>query len=462
MSTAGLELPFKPLRSRAHHVFLSHAHVDRVMVGGLRKWLEDAGLTVWFDAEKIQAGQPFAQSLPAGVAESQSMIVAVSKASIESQWVRKEQAEGSTQNGVFPQFPVIPVRLENVALPPNLFAQSAVDAIGGTLTGPDAALLLRSIHGVPDQTPPEAVKNEIVHWLSGLGGDAPSAVEGTRVPTLYVTCGWRAAGNEKDLRTRVCRVLGQSGCYLIGDAEDHPHMDLQRIAGLMSSCTGHLVILPRRGNATSLNDAEYSSLSREVELGRQSGLPQFCVHERGLQAPAGMELTHEVSLDVPNDDSLEDWATEIHVRTRSARRPAYVFVATDYEDTIVKDHVVRHITQITGLPCLKGKDFQGKVTAPKIEHALRNASLVISNVVSKSTRGLTPPTNENTCIEAGIAMGAGVRLQITARRGPQDRWKVAKLPFMIRHHDVATYGDDQHLMAIIHRTVRPFRRRILN
>ena len=138
-----------------------------------------------------------------------------------------------------------------------------------------------------------------------------------------------------------------------------------------------------------------------------------------------------------------------------------MFVATDYDDLIVKDHVVRHISQITGLPCLKGSDLGKKTPALKIELAVRHAALVIANVVSQTTAD-EPQVNVNACIEAGIALGADRQLNIVARRGASDRWKLDDhLPFMIRHNTVETYEDDQHLIGLVHRYARPFRRRII-
>jgi hypothetical protein len=139
-----------------------------------------------------------------------------------------------------------------------------------------------------------------------------------------------------------------------------------------------------------------------------------------------------------------------------------VFIATDYEDLVMKDHVVRHIEQITGLPCLKGSDFGRQMPARKIEIALRHATLVIANAISRNAADERPDVNVNACIEAGIAMGAGRQLHIIARRGARDAWRMEEhLPFMIRHNTVETYPDDQHLVAIVHRYARPFRRRVL-
>jgi len=121
--------------------------MDRLAIERFHAWLQHtAGLRIWYDAERMQAGQQFPAALTEGIGESQSMLVAVSKAAVESQWVSMEQNQGLAQQGQFKRFAVIPVRLEPCDLPNELFSYSAVDAFGGRMEGADAARLLRSLH----------------------------------------------------------------------------------------------------------------------------------------------------------------------------------------------------------------------------------------------------------------------------------------------------------------------------
>ncbi|HEY3473810.1 MAG TPA: hypothetical protein VGK56_04320, partial [Anaerolineales bacterium] len=78
---------------------------------------------------------------------------------------------------------------------------------------------------------------------------------------------------------------------------------------------------------------------------------------------------------------------------------------------------------------------------------IRGAFMMVADITQE---------NLNTCIEAGIAMGARRRLHLVAR-GPRQ-----KPPFMFRDQQVWYYNNDVELLGIIHNLVRPYRRRIIN
>ena len=64
--------------------------------------------------------------------------------------------------------------------------------------------------------------------------------------------------------------------------------------------------------------------------------------------------------------------------------------------------------------------------------------------------------NINSCIEAGIAIGAKRPLNLIARvpRG--------KVPFILSNYQVNNYSSDIDLLSTVHRITFPFRRRVLN
>jgi hypothetical protein len=66
------------------------------------------------------------------------------------------------------------------------------------------------------------------------------------------------------------------------------------------------------------------------------------------------------------------------------------------------------------------------------------------------------PINLNTCIEAGISMGANIPLHLVSR-GPR-----RKPPFMFLDQQVWYYSDDVDLLGVIHKIAYPYRRRVLN
>jgi DNA/RNA endonuclease G (NUC1) len=101
-------------------VFLSYTHVDRERVRPLVDLLEAEGWTVWWD-RGIVPGTPWRPELDQEIANARAMVVAWSKASVKSEWVRHEAVRGLEKNAL------VPVLLD-VATPPPEFAHvQAVD-----------------------------------------------------------------------------------------------------------------------------------------------------------------------------------------------------------------------------------------------------------------------------------------------------------------------------------------------
>jgi len=458
----------KPLRSRRFHVFLSHAHADVGAVEHLQRWLERAGLSVWHDSERMPGGALFPTELAAAIADSRSVIVVVTRASLESGWVLQECNHAMVQTVNDPQFAIVPVVLDDAApdatnLGSLLLARSAVRASGGRPTGPEASRLLRSLHGIRDAVPAVELKARIVESLATRSGSEASPLVGAHHPVFYVTSGWRRTPEERRLREQVGAWF--PGSTLVGDAEDHATTDATRVKAILSGCDGHVIALPRRGDGR-LSSPEYRSLCAEIGWARELGVPRLYVLQDGVdigdieRAPDGPCVVASAS-DPDIAGRIQEWCDVVRRSSGGGRFPHYVFVATDYDDLVVQDHVVRHVSQITGLPCLVGRDFSGRRPSNKIECAIRAASLVIANIVSEGS-GAQPRVNWNTCIEAGIALGAGRPLHVIARRARGETWSIHdSIPFMLRSDDVSTYADDAELVALVHRLTRPYRRRLI-
>lgn len=74
--------------------------------------------------------------------------------------------------------------------------------------------------------------------------------------------------------------------------------------------------------------------------------------------------------------------------------------------------------------------------------------------------------NVNTCVEAGIAMGARRPVFVMALDptafDPDVSDKTTQVPFMFRNSQIQWYGSDEEFLAKVHRLARMMRRRILN
>lgn len=96
-------------------VFLSYARPDQEQAARLAKALEARGFDIWWDA-LIEGGAAFAESIESALDSSDAVIVAWSRASVGSDWVRDEAAKGRDQRKL------VPVSLDG-AEPPLGFRQ---------------------------------------------------------------------------------------------------------------------------------------------------------------------------------------------------------------------------------------------------------------------------------------------------------------------------------------------------
>jgi|SRR6478672_2400038 len=97
---SSIETP-APDEGRRTTVFLSYARADRTRAEKLASALTDAGLEVWWDA-LIEGGAAFAHSIRSALDTADVVIVAWSKTSIDSDWVRDEAAVGRERKRLVP------------------------------------------------------------------------------------------------------------------------------------------------------------------------------------------------------------------------------------------------------------------------------------------------------------------------------------------------------------------------
>ena len=71
-------------------VFISYASEDKELAKKLSRSLESVGLGVWLDESHIMPGDNWAEKISQALKESQAMVVLVSPAAVNSEWVRRE------------------------------------------------------------------------------------------------------------------------------------------------------------------------------------------------------------------------------------------------------------------------------------------------------------------------------------------------------------------------------------
>ena len=73
-----------PVLKRKYHSFLSHAHADKDFVEHLDHWLHDiSGIPIWYDDRDLPPGSQIVAELPDAIAKCRSIILILSKTSIE-------------------------------------------------------------------------------------------------------------------------------------------------------------------------------------------------------------------------------------------------------------------------------------------------------------------------------------------------------------------------------------------
>ena len=82
-------------------VFLSYDREDLARASAIAGYLEDAGHKVWWD-RNIRGGAQYTREIEQAIEDSDSVVVLWSKASVQSEWVRDEAAEGRERGTLVP------------------------------------------------------------------------------------------------------------------------------------------------------------------------------------------------------------------------------------------------------------------------------------------------------------------------------------------------------------------------
>jgi hypothetical protein len=137
-----------------YHVFVSYRSTDREWAMSLVARLEDAGLRVFIDQRELVAGEHLAGQLQSALSRSRAAVVLVSRGWLESGWCQEEANVLIKRGAEDKQFKLIPLRLDDSAMPPMLDSRLWLDFKGK----------------------PRAEGDEVGRLLYALiGKDAPSA-----------------------------------------------------------------------------------------------------------------------------------------------------------------------------------------------------------------------------------------------------------------------------------------------
>jgi hypothetical protein len=413
---------------RLFRTFLSHAHANKEIVDHLHNWMTRiAEIPVWYDSYNLPATAKIASGLSRAISQCRSIMVVLSKASVQSGWVEDEYSAAIIQRNQDKQFRILPVLIEECEIPGFLPNTKCINMIGSS------GLSFRNASEI----------------IAGLYYDDKALLLGNTWD-VYVSRSWRQEDIGYRLADYVCQMLDKAGFRLVGDSEDQRDYDPERVRKLIASCGGLVAIVPDRGQGKT---SKY--IFPEIEMAQSMGLPCLVVSEPEVNLPEtladlairlsvdeiGAGRIGNISLQQSIDDLNEDW--------KKPSQESYIFYATDLDSSYkLRNQAIKEAIQsITGMECKIGDEIRSSNVRETIARQISQATLVIADITED---------NINSYIEAGMAVGANRPLAII---GGGSRHRP---PFMLGNYQMYPYDSDLEMLGIIHKIVFPFRRRIIN
>lgn len=455
-------------RNRSHQCFVSYSHLDGVFVTKLVSWLRAAGIPVWQDDTNLGVGEKVARALPEELSRCRGMLLVASRRSMESNWVKQEIHAALLENVENPAFAITIIRLDDVDIAAHVSALRQFKWIeaGQSFAELEAGFLVDVVNSLYRRSPAPALKNQI---------------------DVYVSRSDRNAAESRRSDAACRQVAAHHGIHLIGDAVDQADFSEDRIRHLMGTCSSHLMVLPARGK-----EADYRYFLRERSISASLNLPCLVCAEPGSPLPEGLrKVDHFLELqqdqNVFGDSGLEVLEAFLDdTRATPARHASSIFFAHEYNENQERNRAARNLlASVTGLIPHAGSDFNSAIGPQQILDGISRSAWFIADLGSKThpdTKRLE--INVNTCIETGIALGAGlgrVNSPVPGARADRpvyamafdrtagqsepcaDVGKTRDIPWMLRSGiTIQWYASEIEFLAIIHRIAREHRRRLLN
>ncbi|MGN6400198.1 MAG: toll/interleukin-1 receptor domain-containing protein [Flavisolibacter sp.] len=126
-------------------IFLSHTRIDKPFVRKLAADLRKYGHTVWIDEAEIKIGESLIGKIREGLDSVDYVAAVLSRASIQSEWVKKELEIASNKEIKEKRVIVLPLILEHVELPGFLEGKLYGDFSDENNYDSTLSLLLRSL-----------------------------------------------------------------------------------------------------------------------------------------------------------------------------------------------------------------------------------------------------------------------------------------------------------------------------
>ncbi|WXG43954.1 MAG: toll/interleukin-1 receptor domain-containing protein [Promethearchaeati archaeon SRVP18_Atabeyarchaeia-1] len=120
-------MPSKNDLKRSDHVFICYSHRDSIFVDRLVEDLERANIKIWIDKWEIRVGDSLLDKINEGIEKNDYFITVLSKASVRSNWVRKELNAALMKELQMKSVVVLPVLLQKCKIPPLIADKEYAD-----------------------------------------------------------------------------------------------------------------------------------------------------------------------------------------------------------------------------------------------------------------------------------------------------------------------------------------------
>lgn len=97
--------------------FLSHSSIDKPFVRQLAADLNASGIDIWLDEQRIRVGDSIPEKIAQGLAESDFFLIAISRNSAKSEWVKKELNNALVKEVSKRKAHVLPLKLDDASIP---------------------------------------------------------------------------------------------------------------------------------------------------------------------------------------------------------------------------------------------------------------------------------------------------------------------------------------------------------
>ena len=185
-----------------------------------------------------------------------------------------------------------------------------------------------------------------------------------------------------------------------------------------------------------------------MDVAARLDLPSVIVSDPGIRRIDGSDADwlrmETAAKECPTSVSVN--LTGLWEQWREPVSPQYVFCAMDLDPDPSNGQIRSLIERITGMPTIVGSEIHEDNLQSAIMKKVCNAFVVLADITDD---------NLNTCIEAGMGLAARTNVELIAR-GKSRR------PFMLQALQMPTYEDEVGHVAVLHRILRPYRRRVIN